>query len=240
VIHGVGTRDMREMGGLGKQMPVVRAVFVIGALALAGLPVLNGFWSKELVLEAGLAGGPIWMLAVMIFTAGLTALYTFRCVWMVFYGPPQDRHAHDAGIFMKIALIPLALGTLVSWLAAEPFGHLLEETLPFHAIEAHPLGAIALEIVTAPVTWIALAAIALGLIAWWQRSRLALISEPLQGFAGVARQSFGFEAINRKVVETTQQISEDLRAVQTGLLSWNLLAIIAELVVIVIILSLGA
>ena len=54
VIHAAGTRDMRQMGGLGKQMPVVRAVFVIGALALAGMPILNGFWSKELVLEAGL------------------------------------------------------------------------------------------------------------------------------------------------------------------------------------------
>ncbi|HMN59544.1 MAG TPA: NADH-quinone oxidoreductase subunit L, partial [Anaerolinea sp.] len=49
VIHSVGTRDMREMGGLGRHMPVVRTVFVIGALALAGIPILNGFWSKELV-----------------------------------------------------------------------------------------------------------------------------------------------------------------------------------------------
>ncbi len=51
VIHSVGTRDMREMGGLGKQMPLVRAVFLIGALALMGIPVFNGFWSKELILE---------------------------------------------------------------------------------------------------------------------------------------------------------------------------------------------
>ncbi|HTU01173.1 MAG TPA: NADH-quinone oxidoreductase subunit L, partial [Candidatus Sulfotelmatobacter sp.] len=49
VIHAVGTRDMREMGGLGARMPFTRTVFVIGALALAGLPILNGFWSKELV-----------------------------------------------------------------------------------------------------------------------------------------------------------------------------------------------
>ena len=54
VIHAVGTRDMRQMGGLGKKMPLVRNVFIIGSLALAGLPILNGFWSKELVLEAGL------------------------------------------------------------------------------------------------------------------------------------------------------------------------------------------
>src|SRR5574338_1053400 len=60
VIHAAGTRDMRKMGGLGKQMPAVRAVFIIGALALAGLPILNGFWSKELILEAGMEGGPSW------------------------------------------------------------------------------------------------------------------------------------------------------------------------------------
>ena len=59
VIHAVGTRDMRQMGGLGEQMPFVRNVFVIGALALAGIPILNGFWSKELVLESGLADGPL-------------------------------------------------------------------------------------------------------------------------------------------------------------------------------------
>ena len=59
-------------------MPLVRTVFVIGALALAGLPILNGFWSKELVLESGLAGGPLWAWIMMLLGAGLTALYTFR------------------------------------------------------------------------------------------------------------------------------------------------------------------
>ena len=126
VIHSVGTRDMRQMGGLGKQMPFVRAVFVIGALALAGLPILNGFWSKELVLEAGLDGSPLWMFGLMVFSAGLTALYTFRCVWMVFYGENRAQlHGHDAGPAMKVALVPLALGTLVSWLLAGPFSRML-------------------------------------------------------------------------------------------------------------------
>ena len=72
------TRDMREMGGLGKQMPFVRIVLIIGALALAGIPILNGFWSKELILEAGYEGGPLWAWLVMLVGAGLTALYTFR------------------------------------------------------------------------------------------------------------------------------------------------------------------
>ena len=57
MIHAVGTRDMRQMGGLGaSRCRSCGNVFIIGALALAGLPILNGFWSKELVLEAGLHG----------------------------------------------------------------------------------------------------------------------------------------------------------------------------------------
>ena len=63
------------MGGLGKHMPLVSAVMVIGSLALAGIPIVNGFWSKELVLEAGLAGGPAW--TGMVISAGLTALTRF-------------------------------------------------------------------------------------------------------------------------------------------------------------------
>ena len=54
VIHNIGTRDMLAMGGVGKKMPFVQWVFAIGALALAGIPILNGFWSKELILENGL------------------------------------------------------------------------------------------------------------------------------------------------------------------------------------------
>ncbi len=137
VIHSVGTRDMRQMGGLGSKMPLVRAVFVIGSLALAGLPFLNGFWSKELVLESGLEGGPAWMWVIMLVTAGLTALYTFRCVWLVFYGQPRSNlHPHPTGFAMKVALLPLAAGTLTTWLLVGPFSKMLGESLPFHSIEA--------------------------------------------------------------------------------------------------------
>src|SRR4029079_15206863 len=86
VIHSVGTRDLHRMGGLGKKMPLVRNVFIVGALALAGVPILNGFWSKELILEAGLEGSPIWAYILMLIGAGLTAFYTFRMVWLVFFG----------------------------------------------------------------------------------------------------------------------------------------------------------
>ncbi len=241
VIHAAGTRDMRQMGGLGSQMPFVRTVFVAGALALAGVPVLNGFWSKELVLEAGLSGGPVWVFGLMIFTAALTALYTFRMVWMVFFGENRGGlHAHEAGAAMKTALAPLALGALVSWLLAGPFSRLLAETLPHHSIHALPTGEILLEVIKAPATYIALAAVALGLAAWWWREKLRLFSEALSGILWVAAHSFGFEAINRGVVSVTNDAAEDLRGSQTGLLNWNVLAIIIALVLVLLLLALGA
>jgi NADH-quinone oxidoreductase subunit L len=237
VIHAAGTRDMRKMGGLGKQMPLVRAVFVIGALALMGLPILNGFWSKELVLEAGLNGGPVWLYAVMVFTAGLTALYTFRCVYLVFYGKARSKlHVHDAGTAMKVALIPLALGTLTTWLVAGPFGRMLQSTLPFHEIDVTSTVAALKGVVTAPATLIALAVIALGLIAWWQRKHLEGLANALQGVARAAADSFGFEAINRGVIRGTQATGEALRVTQTGTLNWNVVGIVAGLIVVLAIL----
>jgi NADH-quinone oxidoreductase subunit L len=240
VIHSVGTRDMRLMGGLGKKMPFIRTVFVIGALALSGLPILNGFWSKELVLESGLSGSPSWTYVIMLIVAGITALYTFRCVWMVFYGQPRSElHAHDAGTAMRVALWPLAIGTLTTWLLAGPFSNMLSSSLPFHAIEAKNTLQVLAEILTAPATYIALVVIALGLAAWWQRDRLGGLVKSLKGLAAAASNSFGFEAINSGIVKVTQDSAEGLRVTQTGLLNWNVLAIVAALVIVLVILVLG-
>src|SRR5690606_41341906 len=118
VIHALGTRDMRRMGGLGKEMPLVRAVFVVGALALAGIPpIFNGFWSKDMILEAGAEGGPTWAYIIMLAVAGLTALYCARMVWMVFYRERRSTaRVHDARTAMRVAHSPPATCTVTQWL----------------------------------------------------------------------------------------------------------------------------
>jgi NADH-quinone oxidoreductase subunit L len=240
VIHAVGTRDMWKMGALGARMPFVRTVFVIGALSLAGLPILNGFWSKELVLEAGLTGGPGWALWGMLVGAGLTACYTFRMVWLVFYGEARSQlHAHDAPPAMRISLGLLALGTLTSWLLAGPFAHLLESTLPFHKIHALSTSGLLLEILEAPLTWVALIVIAAGLLAWSARARLQGITDAFAWFATAAQKSFGFERLNCLVVAATQSVATGLRVTQPGHLSWNVLGIIGGLVAVLILLTWG-
>jgi NADH-quinone oxidoreductase subunit L len=232
VIHALGTRDMREMGGLARQMPFVRTVFVIGSLALAGIPVVNGFWSKELILEGALGSGSTWVFAGLVLGAGITALYTFRMVWLVFAESPRSsRHAHDAPAAMRVALSLLAIGTLTTWLLAGNLEQILEPAL-VHGSALNATLAICSEILTAPATLVALVVIALGLAAWWWRGSLAGIAGSLQGLARFAASGMGFEWINGRIVAVTQGAGEALRVTQTGELNWNVVGIAGALVVI--------
>ncbi len=241
VIHSVGTRDMRQMGGLGKKMPFMRNVFIVGALALAGLPIFNGFWSKELVLEHGLDEGPIWAYVVMLAVAGLTALYTARMVWLVFFGEARGTgHVHEAGRLMKLTTGLLALGTLTTWLLIGWFGELLEDTLPFHHLEVDSAATLLKDVVTAPATLLALGVIAVGLLCWRFRTALAGISASLQPVGQAASNDFGFEWINRRIVAWTKDGANALRTTQTGYLNWNVFGIVGGLIVVLVVLVLGA
>jgi NADH-quinone oxidoreductase subunit L len=241
VIHSLGTRDMTQMGGVGKKLPFVMWTFIIGALALSGIPVLNGFWSKEMILEAGAAGGPQLFYWVMVFVAGLTALYTLRMVWLVFFGEARsDYHAHPAGLAMKIALAPLALGALISWLAVGHFSVLLgPSSLPYHGIEPFSLGQMVHEVIALP-TLIPLAVIAVGILCWVFRSKLNWLVKGLGWMRWLAEHSFGFEGINTGIVKGTEASAEGLRVTQTGLVSWNLLAVLATVIVFFTLFAIGA
>ena len=115
VIHAVGTNDIFRMGGLFRAMPHTAIVFVIGTLALAGVPPLAGFYSKEAVLggvwEAHLTG-PFLMLAL---TALLTAFYMFRVVFATFFGRAHaGGHPHEAPWLMRGPLWILAALTILA------------------------------------------------------------------------------------------------------------------------------
>ncbi len=241
VIHSVGTRDMREMGGLSRTMPLTCVVFILGALSLAGIPGMNGFWSKETVLETGVAGGPAWAYIVMVVTTGLTALYAARGVWLVFFAKPaKEIHAHEAGPAMQVALIPLALGALVSWLLAGPFQGLLVRTIPsLGGGEAAGTLAIAREVLSSNATWIVVLVVLAGIVAWILWRGLARPGKGLEATRRGAEGGLGFEVINRGVTSATQWMGENLRVTQSGILNWNMAGIIIAVVAVLVVLAVG-
>jgi NADH-quinone oxidoreductase subunit L len=97
VIHGLHEeQDMRFMGALRKFMPITAATFIIGWLAIAGVPPFAGFWSKDEILLAAWDSNPaLWVVGLV--TALLTAFYMSRQVFMVFFGSPRWEHAHHEG-----------------------------------------------------------------------------------------------------------------------------------------------
>ena len=146
VIHHLdGEQDIRKMGGLAKVMPYTRATFLIGSLALVGIPIFAGFWSKDAIISSALAqGGALgWTLYVGgLLGALLTGLYTFRLYFRVFHGEASSTvTAHEGdhhGEGARSMLLPvgvLALGsTVVGFLAIpgvwEPFEDWLEPVVP--------------------------------------------------------------------------------------------------------------
>jgi NADH-quinone oxidoreductase subunit L len=239
VIHAVGTRDMRQMGGLRKSMPFVRTAFVVGFLGLAGIPLANGFVSKELVLESGLAGSPAWAYIAMLLGAGLTALYGVRMIGMVFGGERRSAtKVHDAPAAMRVSLAVLSIGTLTSYLIVGPFGRLLSATLPLHHLHAESTLAVFGEVLSAPATWLALAVVAAGLAIWWQRAALAGLVRAVTIPTRWAERGLGFEWMNRQVIVVTQEAAGGLRRLQTGQLAWNVAGIVLGLMVVLAALAL--
>jgi NADH-quinone oxidoreductase subunit L len=237
IITSLDTRDLLKMGGLRKQMPFIHVMFVIGSLALIGLPIANGFFSKELILEGGLEHGPFWLYLIMLFNVGLTALYTVRLLWMVFWDQSHGAQpAHDGMPAMRLSLGVLAIGTLTTWLLAGNFGHMLAETLPFHHLEAEGTWTIVREIFTAPATWVALGVIALGFVTWITRSAFASfakVSKP------IAQSGFGFETVTQLIVRATKRTASFMQITQTGQLNWNIVGILAGLFAVLLILLQG-
>ncbi|CAM2754757.1 NADH-quinone oxidoreductase subunit L [Legionella worsleiensis] len=114
-------QDMRKMGGLWNKMPITYATFVIGSLALCAFPPLSGFYSKDTIIEAaGLSQIPGSSYAYFCVTAGamVTALYTFRSLFMTFHGKPRMdehtlSHVHESPWVVWLPLVLLAIPSVI-------------------------------------------------------------------------------------------------------------------------------
>lgn len=134
VIHMVHSNEMKDMGGLRKLMPVTHIAFLIGCLAIAGIPPFAGFFSKEEILTAAFHSNKL-IYGVALFTAALTAFYMFRLYFSIFWS--KESHVHDAHgegtISMKLPLIILAVCAL--GIGFVPFSNFI--TADGSALETH-------------------------------------------------------------------------------------------------------
>ncbi|HWP35224.1 MAG TPA: NADH-quinone oxidoreductase subunit L, partial [Thermodesulfobacteriota bacterium] len=128
VIHALGgEQDLRKMGGLRPQLPLTYATVLIGTLAIAGFPPLAGFFSKDAILAAAFGAGPLGraLWAVGLVTAGLTAFYMFRLLFLAFHGRPRPSpealaHLHEAPAPMAVPLVALAVGSALAGFLGVP------------------------------------------------------------------------------------------------------------------------
>src|SRR5438132_699648 len=149
VIHGLGgEQDLRKMGGLSSRMVTTTITTTIGALGLAGVPGLAGFFSKDEILAAAFHGGHRAIWGLLLLGAFLTAFYASRLLFLAFYGAPRmskeaAHHLHESPSVMTLPLWALAVLTAVAGLAVgipsergTRFARFLDPVLPLHA-EAH-------------------------------------------------------------------------------------------------------
>ena len=225
VIHALaGEQDLRKMGGLKDQLPITYWTFLIGAIAIAGVPGLAGFFSKDEILFETYTTGHMVLWIVGMLTSLLTAIYMFRLVFLAFHGeraPEPERpehpeeeepaahaagatqpthqahathptHLHDAPPAMAVALVVLAVGSVVAGYANLPpvlgggawFTRFLEPSFaPQHAGEAAEHG---LELTLMLVSsLVALAGI--GIAAYYFLKNRAASDRVASQFGGVQR-----------------------------------------------------
>jgi NADH-quinone oxidoreductase subunit L len=105
-------QDIWQMGNLRKKMPVTFWTFLIGALALSGIPPFSGFYSKDSIFAKCLEQKNYLLFGVAVFVAALTAFYTFRLFFVVFFGKEKSehaKHAHESSLVITLPLIVLAV-----------------------------------------------------------------------------------------------------------------------------------
>jgi NADH-quinone oxidoreductase subunit L len=151
VIHAMGgEQDMRQMGGLGKHLPQTSKLYWIGCLAIAGIPGLAGFFSKDEILHAAAAEHQWVLYAVGLLTALLTAVYMFRSHYLTFAGKfrgthEQEHHLHESPPVMTIPLWVLAAGAIAAgWVGIPKLLSFGRDLNWFHGflglgVEEHPM-----------------------------------------------------------------------------------------------------
>jgi len=148
VIHAMsGEQDMRKMGALFSKIPTTARTFIVATVAIAGIPPLAGFFSKDAILGAAYERSPILWIVGWV-TAGMTAFYMFRLVNMTFFGKSRvdhevEHHIHESPLLMTAPLLVLAVLSIVGgWIGwpeslwgSDHFAHFLSPVIAHYGEE---------------------------------------------------------------------------------------------------------
>jgi len=235
VIHVTGTRDMRQMGGLKRYMPVTYVTFIIGALSLSGVPPFNGFWSKDLILEecfklGGYMGSFLFFVGTS--TAIITVAYAIRMTALTFMGEEPNllkgKKLCEAPNVMTVPLIVLASTCVASGFLQPYFIGFMSQILP----RANELSIASIEALPLTVSLIAL--IAGGLPAYIIYVRRSVSPETFtkgrfsRYLYKILANGYYFDSFyNYVFVKGVSYISNWSRKLQTGILNVNMIAFIA-------------
>jgi NADH-quinone oxidoreductase subunit L len=179
VIHALsGEQDVRRMGGLWKKMPFAFWVMLTGVLSISGVPGFSGFFSKDEVIYGALAHGHPWLDAVGIITAGITAYYMLRLLFVAFLGEYRgDAHMHVGGPRAWIMNVPVAIlvlptvaigGAVLFGGDVSPWAHFFA---PLYAAQAHVATTVSGATGSSEsfTSILVLIAVAIGAVIAWQR-----------------------------------------------------------------------
>ncbi|PHC86575.1 NADH-quinone oxidoreductase subunit L [Bacillus wiedmannii] len=214
VIHAVHTQDINKMGGLQKKMKVTGALFLIGTLAISGVPLLSGFFSKDEILAVTWMNGNYVLFILAVIAAFLTAFYMFRLYFLVFTGEAKTKEdVHESPRIMTYPMIVLGVLAVVAGYINTPWfgtflGDWLTKDVAFKAREAH--GPVWIMIVA---TLVSLAGIALAYFIYGKKS----ISRDWAGGDGtplynlLKEKYYVDELYNMTVIPITKGIAHVLR-----------------------------
>lgn len=225
VMHAMsGELDIQKMGGLRKYLPITFWTFLIASLSIAGVPGLAGFFSKDEILwmayNGGTVGKVVWVMGTVV--AGLTAFYSFRIIFLTFFGTfrgthEQEHHLHESPTSMTVPLLLLAVGALAAgWIGIAPlFGghnwiaHFFEPTLGHPKVlgtHAEEWMVVAISIVTA------LGGIIVSTIFYYFKPEIpGLIADKFRGvYATLWNKYYVDELYDRIIVKPTYWVASNV------------------------------
>jgi NADH-quinone oxidoreductase subunit L len=269
VMHAMDDEiNIKNMGGLKKQMPYTALIMTIASVALAGIYPLAGFFSKDLILEVAFGSHSYILWGILWITAGLTAFYSFRLIMYVFYGEERYNnlgyHPHESYPYVIAAMVPLAILSISAGWFEHEFVNMITHILPVMEAHLEHRTVIILIIIT---TGIALSGISFAV--WKYNKDGSYFSKQLESrfcYKLLVNQyylplfwekavikpykilsKFSWKEIDIEIIDTIVDTiaksiyigGEEARAIQTGNLSRALKLMIIGIVILLVLIVLG-